>query len=161
MVRPINPARDAEIELVAQRMRATLIEVLGEERGVAMYTPESLSDRVRFHLDPSRCTGEVLLAETDGEVCGHTIVRVQEESGSPVGLFSTIYVDPRHRGKGVATALLERGEEWMRARGMAEFVTYTAPWNETLRHILTARGYDCEPVNDEFVRLRFRPLHPG
>jgi hypothetical protein len=37
-IRPLNPASEEEITFVAARMRQTLCEVLGEERGRAMYS---------------------------------------------------------------------------------------------------------------------------
>lgn len=64
----IRPVEECEIEIIAERMRATLVEVLGEARGQAMYTMEWLRDRVCFHLDPARSTGAVLVAEEAGGV---------------------------------------------------------------------------------------------
>jgi hypothetical protein len=52
--RPIDPDSDAEVDLVAARMRETLVEVLGRERGEVMYTMEWLRARVRRHMHPSR-----------------------------------------------------------------------------------------------------------
>ena len=99
----------AHIHLVAARMRQTLIEVLGQERGSAMYSLPWLVDRVEFHLDPARSTGAVLLAldGRDAAVIGHTIVRVEVQEECPrLGLFSTIYVVPEKRRAGVARALV-------------------------------------------------------
>lgn len=49
-IRALDPGSEAEIDLVAQRMRRTLIDVEGEETGTALYTMEWLRDQVRFHL---------------------------------------------------------------------------------------------------------------
>src|SRR5437016_7386327 len=108
VVRLINPTSLDEILLVAGRMRDTLVEVLGEERGGSMYSMEWLEQRVRFHLDPRGCTGEVFVAEIDsGHIAGHAIVRKKSnEAGEAHGLFSTIYVEPPARGKGIASALV-------------------------------------------------------
>lgn len=163
VIRPVDTATDDEVVFVATRMRATLMEVLGAEQGAAMYELDWLVDRVRFHLDPERCTGAVFVADADGEVVGHTIVRVEEDPEDPdvdatsVGLFSTTYVAPAGRRRGVADLLLGRGEDWMRAQGQAVAITYTDPDNEPLIALYRERGYDLAAAGDDFVRLS-RPL---
>ena len=143
-------------------MRATLVEVLGKDRGEAMYTLGWLRDRARFHVDPSQCAGEIFLAEIEGEVVGHTIVRIERGSdGAEFGLFSTTYVAPEFRGQGVATALVETGEAWMRDHGMTRAVTDTADANAPLLELFRKRGYQVVESADDMVRLtRELPL-PG
>ena len=53
-IREIDPTSKEEISLVASRMRETLIEVLGEERGTALYSMDWLRNRVLWHLDPTQ-----------------------------------------------------------------------------------------------------------
>lgn len=49
------------------------------------------------------------------DIVGHTIVRVDAmPDGRRYGLVSTTYVDPAQRRSGIADALLERGEAWIR-----------------------------------------------
>lgn len=130
------------MDLVAHRMRLTLIEVLGEARGRTLYTLEWLQERVRWHLDPEQCTGRVLLADSGGDVLGHTIVRLDEErSSTHAGLFSTIYVAPEARGRGIATQLLLHGERWLARQGARESATHTAEWNERLIRLFEGQGY--------------------
>ena len=147
-IRPLDVTSTEEIALVAERMRRTLLEVVGDDQG---YSLEWLVDRVRWHLDATRCRGQVLLA-TDalGRICGHTMVRVEEER---VGLFSTTYLEPAARRRGLAMRLLQVGEEWMRSQGMQEARTYTHPDNHKLIQLYTGRGYALEPVNQSFVKL--------
>ncbi len=155
MIRPIDPQSDAEIALVAARMRETLIEVLGEERGIALYPLDWLNARVRFHLDPGASTAAVFVSVTvDGDISGHTIVRIeQDESGRAFGLFSTTFVDPRFRRTGVASALLAHGEDWMRGQFLRESATYTATGNSKLIQHYTKAGYGMAPAGPEMVRL--------
>ncbi len=165
-VRPIDPRSDAEIEIVATRMRQTLVEVLGEARGNAMYTIDWLRDRVRFHLDPSRSTGEVFLAEdVEGVVMGHTIVRIEtEDDWRSIGLFSTTYVHPSHRRAGVASMLLERGEAWFRGRGPHCAVTYTDEANAGLIRLFERHGYRIVEARQQMVKLEksiASPSAPG
>jgi ribosomal protein S18 acetylase RimI-like enzyme len=142
-VRPIHPFSDGEIALVASRMRLTLIEVLGEEEGAALYTREWLEARVRFHLDPAQSTAQVLVSVApDGALSGHTIVRVERDAAGRVfGLFSTTYVEPEARRRGVAGALVRRGEVWLRAAGMSEAETYTSESNTGLIGLFESHGY--------------------
>ncbi|MBK7402174.1 MAG: GNAT family N-acetyltransferase [Myxococcales bacterium] len=149
-MRLVRPVEDHEIELVAERMRATLVEVLGEARGQAMYTMDWLRDRVRFHLDPRRSTGAVLVAEEAGAVVGHTIVRVESDG---TGLFSTTYVVPAARRRGVAQALLLAGEAWLSAHPIRELATCTARDNGRLIGLFRAHGYEETDATDEMVRL--------
>jgi GNAT superfamily N-acetyltransferase len=154
-VRPIDPASADEIALVARRMRCTLIEVLGQERGGSMYDHAWLERRVRAHLTPAEIVGEVFLSEdAAGVVTGHCIVRVeQDDELGAVGLFSTVYVVPAHRRAGVATELVACGERWMRARKLALAVTYTDEDNTGLQTLFRARGYALTPMPRAFVRL--------
>ena len=153
-VRPIDPA-GREVEWVARRMRRTLVEVVGERRGSAMYSMSWLEQRVRWHMDPETCTGAVFLAEsTEGALTGHVIVR--RECGG-VGLFSTIYAEPSARRRGVGSALLCHGEQWMRdeARGVA--ATHTAASNERLIGLFRRHGFAVVLEVDSMVRLE-KPL---
>jgi len=170
LIRPIDSASDAEIRLVARRMRDTLVEVLGEARGGAMYSMEWLEARVRWHLDSSASTAAVFVAakSAGGAIVGHTIVRGEATSygtraGSAaassaddshtMGLFSTIYVMPKARCEGVASALIDRGEEWMRRQGMSVAATLTAADNTKLHRLFAARGYALTSLPDDFVKL--------
>jgi GNAT superfamily N-acetyltransferase len=153
VIRAIDPHATGEIELVAARMRATLMEVLDPARGEAMYTMDWLVDRVRQHLD-GRHVGEVFVAEEDGVIVGHTIVRVEHdpERGTH-GLFSTIYVVPAARRKATARSLLQRGEAWMREREMKEAATWTATTNAPLHELFQRLGYAIVEESGEMVRL--------
>ncbi len=156
MIRPINPLEPTELAWVAARMRLTLIEVLGVERGQAMYTLDWLERRVAWHLDPEQCVGEVFLAEDPGgAIVGHTIVRIEVgPDGLPFGLFSTTYVEPAARNHAVATALLDRGEGWMRDHGLQAAMTHTSPTNTKLKNLYLGRGYNVVATTRDFITLR-------
>jgi hypothetical protein len=153
--RIIRWERTEEVELVAARMRETLIEVLGEEAGGSLYSMEWLKKRVLWHIDPDSSTGEVFLSEDGtGHITGHTIVRMEcDESGKSIGLFSTIFVEPESRNQAVATNLLARGEEWMTDHGLTEAVTYTARHNTKLGNLCFSRGYAITDTGEGYVRL--------
>jgi GNAT superfamily N-acetyltransferase len=166
----LSAADEARIDLVAHRMRLTLIEVEGEANGTALYTLDWLRERVRWHLDHQACTGAVLLVErNDGEVAGHTIVRVEhDEKGERFGLFSTTYVDPAQRGLRLADQLLQHGEQWMRAQGLDRAATWTSSTNVKLIKLYARHGYaeDQRGAHPQtgtvMVRLaRLLQGHPG
>lgn len=144
-VRPLRADEHAEVELVAARMRDTLIEVLGPERGGSMYSMEWLVQRARWHLDPANCVGCILVAEGEaGEIVGHSVVRVEPddlEPGGLLGLFSTFYVLPARRRAGLAGALLSAGEAWLLRAGATRLGTNTSATNWPLIRLFEARGY--------------------
>lgn len=154
-IRELDPGAEGEIELVALRMRRTLEEVLGEEKGRALYTMDWLRERVRFHLDPGRSTAAVFLAESrDGTIAGHTIVRIDADAdGRPIGLFSTTYVEPGSRRTGIAKQLLLRGEAWMCQQRMSLAVTDTSATNVKLIRLYEANGYTIALRVEGMVRL--------
>ncbi len=164
LYRPIKRDSVAEIELVASRMRLTLMEVLGPERGIAMYDMDWLINRVRWHLNPANTNAEIFLAETaDQEVVGHTIVRLDlspsppehpyQHDHSKYGIFSTTYVVPGLRRAGLANQLLEAGESWILAQGQSYAVTDTAADNGKLQLLFEKRGYSIIVHEGEMVRL--------
>lgn len=136
---------------MALRMRRTLMEVIGDEEGESLYTMDWLERRVRYHLDPDQCEGQVFISVMpDGQRLGYTIVRREEPS---LGLFSTTYVEMEWRRQGVARALLEQGERWMRELGLTLAATYTAENNEKLHRLYLNRGYRLIPAESGFVKL--------
>lgn len=147
---PDDPLLDVWIDLIAARMRATLIEVLGEARGSAMYSLDWLRARAAHHLNTDACQGAIFLADPDNEgvhgavrCAGHTIVRIErdEDGGPPCGLFSTTYVAPEARRDGIANALLDAGEAWLIARGAPRLATHTSDTNTPLIRLYQRRGY--------------------
>ena len=154
-IRPIEPESREEVMLVAQRMRETLMEVLGEERGHSMYSMDWLKQRVLWHLDPANVVGQVFVAESRaGDIVGHTIVRLDhDDNDQEIGLFSTTFVEPTSRRFGVATLLLQQGEAWMRQHNMPEAVTYTDQDNVKLQNLYIRHGYTMSDMPQEFVKL--------
>lgn len=142
-IRALGLDDESDIALVAERMRATLVEVLGPERGGDMYSPDWLRERVRWHLRPADCTGAVLVAEhAHGSVVGHTILRLEaDDSGSTIGLYATIWVAPDARRAGLANRLLDTGESWFAQHPVQELATATSQTNQPLIQLFERRGY--------------------
>jgi len=161
-IRPLLVHESALVSEVARRMRRTLQHVLGDDAGAALYGLDWLEDRVRFHLDPTRCRGEVFLAFGSDVLVGHCIVRVEATETASYGLFSTTWVEPGHRRAGIARALLDAGEAWLRAHGQSRLVTDTATDNLPLQELFMARGYRIVLHSEDgrMVRLA-RDLEPA
>lgn len=142
IIRDIDASNEPEIELVARRMRLTLQEVVGPEEGEAMYTMDWLIQRVKFHLEPANCIGRVLLAEAlGGEIVAHCILRIEADDEGEFGLFSTFYVEPNSRRRGLAERFVAEGEAWFRQHGLTQFRTYTAETNVPLHRLMERHGY--------------------
>jgi GNAT superfamily N-acetyltransferase len=143
-LRPISLADTAAIDLVAERMRATLIEVEGEARGGTMYSMDWLRDRVRWHLD-GRAAEVVVAEDAAGEIVGHTIYRIESDDAAlgaaPLGLISTTYVAPAARRHGVAQRLLAHAEDWLRERQVLLSCTWTSETNRPLIALYARNGY--------------------
>ena len=153
-VRPLDPSRQDEIELVASRMKLTLVEVLDRARADELFDDRQLVDRVHWHLHEPRA--EVLLVEVGGEIAGHSIVRVEQEHDREIGLFSTTYVHPPFRRAGLASLLLADGERWMRRAGMTEAASYTDANNRKLIELYRRHGYSVVIIDPEWARVHRR-----
>ena len=146
-IRELDARSGSEIELVAQRMRDTLIEVEGDDVGGALYTMEWLRERVKWHLNPQTASAKIFIAtdtntDADEQIIGHTIVRKEvDEDGNVHGLFSTTYVLPAARGAGVADQLLLTGERWMVEIGLPSAATWTSTTNANLIAMYAKHGY--------------------
>ncbi|MBS2032162.1 MAG: GNAT family N-acetyltransferase [Deltaproteobacteria bacterium] len=123
-IREIDRGSSEEVELVASRMRETMVKVLGVERGTTMYSMDWLVQRVRWHLDPENTNGRVFLAEEPSrKIVGHAIARIDPaEAGHAFGYLSTVFVEPRMRNQGVATLFLEHVERWFREMKMPKII---------------------------------------
>ena len=144
VLRDLDPACEADIEWVARGMHLTMIEVEGEQ-GRDTYPLAWARTRLLELLDPARHAAHVFLAVSGSDrrhIAGHTILRLNAmPDGRPYGLVSTTYVDPSHRRSGLADRLLDRGEAWIRAQGMAEAATWTSATNVRLIRLYEKHGY--------------------
>jgi GNAT superfamily N-acetyltransferase len=154
-IREIDPESADEISLVASRMRQTLVEVLGEEKGVALYSMDWLIERVRWHLDPRKTRAKVFLAgDRFGQIVAHAIARVEyDDQAKAFGYFSTIFVEPKSRSQGIAGRLLEKVESWFKAMEMPKIVYNTAGNHSKLIRLLERRGYRITHRESEMVQL--------
>jgi GNAT superfamily N-acetyltransferase len=158
-IREIDPTSADEVALVAARMRQTLVEVLGEQKGTALYSTEWLVQRVRWHLDPARTIAKVYLMErADRRIAAHAIARIEhDESGKPYGYFSTVFVEPESRNQGVASALIRHVEAWLTHLGMPRVIYNTAHDHAKLIRLFERHGYRISHRTPEMVQVS-KPL---
>ena len=154
-IREINPNSKDEIFLVATRMRQTLVEVLGAEKGVALYTMDWLLNRVQWHLDPKCTVAKIFLVENrTGEIVAHAIARIDhDDSSNAYGYFSTVYVDPQSRKMGLATILIKHVELWFSEMKMPKIVYNTAEDHLRLIGLFERNGYKITAQESEMVQL--------
>lgn len=151
-IREIDSQSEFEVHLVARRMRQTLVEVLGEDRGGSMYTMEWLIDRVRWHLDPKNTEGRVFLLENQqGDVVGHAIVRI--DFGSSFGYFSTIFIERSSRRQGFAKRLVKHVEDWLLKNEMPKVVYNTANNHVAAIDLFRSNGYTVTHSESEMLQL--------
>lgn len=101
------------------------------------------------------------VARLDGQPVGLILAEapVNPPAGEPeVPEVLSVFVQPDHRNRGIATALVERIEEMLRARGFAEvkgtFMSGRAA-NDALVRVIVKRGWN--PPSVRTVTLRFTP----
>lgn len=154
-IRELNPQMESEIYLVASRMRQTLVEVLGEERGTALYTMEWLVRRVQWHLDSNQTNAKIFLVENaDNQIVGHAIARIERDEGNEdYGYFSTVFIEPNSRSKRLASALLNHVEKWLRTMQMPRIIYNTAENHEKLIRLFGHHGYQVTHRESEMVQL--------
>lgn len=154
-IRELDPESKEEISLVALRMRKTLIEVLGEEKGSALYSMEWLTNRVLWHLDPNQTTANIFLIENNNhEILGHAIARIdKDESGNPYGYFSTVFIEPSSRNKGLATSLVLQVESWFKELRMGKIIYNTAENHSKLIRMFEGLGFQITHREPEMVQL--------
>lgn len=143
LIREIAAQSSDEVTLVARRMQATLVEVEGESNAARLHSLPWIRERLLWHIDNPAVLARVLVATlAGGEIVGHTVLRRETApEGGHYGLFSTIYVTPPCRRRGVAARLLRAGEEWFRAVGLSTFSTWTSSTNTRLIRLYEGHGY--------------------
>ncbi len=151
-IREINPLAENEINLIAERMQQTLVEVLGSEKGEAMYSMDWLRERVRWHLDQRLTDGKVFLIENENyDILGHAIARV--DFGSSFGYFSTIFIEPNSRKKGLAKLLMNHVEAWFKDKQMPRIIYNTGTHHIAIINLFESHGYKISLEESEMVQL--------
>jgi GNAT superfamily N-acetyltransferase len=79
------------------------------------------------------------VAEVDGEVVGVVGAGAGEFSGSAA--LTSLWVDPRFRGRGVGSALVAAVEEWARSQHLNQVVLWVTEVNRTAERLYEHIGF--------------------
>jgi GNAT superfamily N-acetyltransferase len=110
----------------------------------------------------------LLVARADGRPIGYALVRVDVAGGEWVDTWvvgervaeiETLVVAPRHRDKGLGTALLDRVELELDERGVRDIIIGIVPGNAGAHRLYEQRGY--QPTWMVLSRFGGRMRGPG
>jgi ribosomal protein S18 acetylase RimI-like enzyme len=87
----------------------------------------------------------VFVAERDGQVAGYVYVGVEPQSWKELrneaGYIHDVVVDEAGRRHGVASALIDAAIAWLRERGAAHVMLWTAQQNEAAQRLFEKLGF--------------------
>lgn len=152
-IEPIRQTRSSTCGAIAARMRSTLIDVLGDKKGANMYSMDWLVERVQWHLDLG-LKAKIFLAESNQEIVAHAIVRTENSNDGEFGYFSTIYVAPEFRNKGIAKTLIKTVESWCRQKHLPYMAYNTAENNFRLIELFKNFSFEIIVRESEMVQLK-------
>jgi ribosomal protein S18 acetylase RimI-like enzyme len=94
-----------------------------------------------------------LAADAGGQVVGIAHFHFQTNTWSEIGhcYLEDLYVDPGHRGKGIARALIENIEEVAKSAGCSEMYWITRATNTTAQAL-----YDQVATKTDFLRYEIK-----
>jgi ribosomal protein S18 acetylase RimI-like enzyme len=104
------------------------------------------ADDVRGLLE--RDPEALLVAEVDGEIVGSLVVGWDGWRGT----FYRLAVDPSHRRRGLATALVQAGEERLRALGAHRLNAIVETEEADAMAFWAAAGYELQTARSRFVK---------
>ena len=102
---------------------------------------------------------QTFLAVDDGNAVGLVAAFLEEDMPEHAHLVA-MWVDPRLRGRGIGSALVERVAEWARTVGAVAVELWVADWNDAARRLYERLGFrptgDAQPLPSapEFTELR-------
>jgi len=87
--------------------------------------------------------GELFLVAVKGrKVCGYSLTCIGGRTGSPQAELASIAVDPRYRGQGIASLLLESTFRRLRRRGVSRVHLVVKVTNATAIRFYERYGFD-------------------
>ena len=154
-VRPYDRVRDRA------ELRALNVEHQDHGRSLEPSWPEgkTVADDYVAYLDREVAArdGAVFMAEIGEDVAGFICVIAATRGDSPddpavYAWVHDIFVRPRHRRRGVATALMAAAESFVRSRGARELRLATLDRNVDARALYRGLGFR------DYVRILTKPL---
>jgi GNAT superfamily N-acetyltransferase len=87
----------------------------------------------------------ILIGRSEGEAVGLMTARIQRSAGvydEQFGFLEDAYVEPEHRGSGLAQTMLERTESWVRSKGVDLLRLNVHARNEVGVHFWEKTGFE-------------------
>ena len=105
------------------------------DRGYAAFLGTALADN----------EAAVFVAERHGRICGYVYAAIEprnwKELREEAGFIHDLVVDAAARGSGVGRQLMEAALAWLRERGAARVILWTAAQNEAARRLFERAGF--------------------
>jgi ribosomal protein S18 acetylase RimI-like enzyme len=134
----IRPATAEDAEAIAlvhiETWRVAYAHILPREE-LERFSAERVARRAEMHR-----RAPPIVAELDGEIIGFVSVGPATDAGADGELYA-IYVLPAHWGAGIGRALLQAGEERLRALGHREVVLWVLEDNPRAQRFYEAAGW--------------------
>ncbi len=144
----VHPARPEEWrDIRSLRLRA-LADAPGAFSSTLAEALEQTDDAWRRWVGGSPDgTSQMMVATVDGSYVGMAVGAVHKRSGD-AHLFA-MWVDPAHRGSGVASALVDRVTDWARRKGHSDLTLHVAADNGAAIGLYERCGFRItgEPVD--------------
>jgi ribosomal protein S18 acetylase RimI-like enzyme len=86
-------------------------------------------------------TGSILIAEADGVIAGYIYLKIKKTSIGTYGMVHHIFVDPEHRGEGIASALMGKAEDYFRAQDIKKIRVTITMTNKPSLELARKFGY--------------------
>jgi len=107
----------------------------GAERGFATFLSSQIDED----------DAVVLVAEVDGRVVGYVYAGLEpmswKELRGPAGFIHDVLVEDDGRGAGAGTALVDQAISWLRDRGAARVILWTADRNARAQRLFGRLGF--------------------
>lgn len=128
------------------------------DQAVAIGALESLSPEQRLAMPPAMAVGQnqaqlrqvlaspgslLLIAQAGRQPVGYLLLGIAPDSSTeePTAHLIDLWVDPPHRRRGVATALLHLGERWTAAQGLRKVKLWTGLHHQPVVAFVQKRGF--------------------
>lgn len=92
----------------------------------------------------------VLVADVDGEIAGYVYAGIEprnwKELREEAGFIHDVLVDEKHRGEGLAQALIDEATAWCGTRGVPRVILWTAARNTRAQRLFERLGFRATMV---------------
>lgn len=135
-----------------------LVELLGllfsQEREFTP-DPEKQSEALEAIL-ADRTRGRIFVAREGSEVVGMAslLYTISTAEGGKAALFEDLIVDPKHRGKGIGSKLIEYVIQQARAEGVLRITLLTDLENDTALGLYRKLGFVDSPMQPMRLHLK-------